>query len=125
MKTFYFTGTGNSLQVARGVSSGGELISIPRFLREQQNSKEQIIVSDSVIGLVFPTYWLAIPPLVVRFLEQVKFETEYLFAITTRGYMSLTLKAQLLHIAKTKGYRFSYYNQLTMPDNWLPMYSMD
>ena len=124
MKTFYFTGTGNSLQVARGVSPDGELISIPRFLREHEDSAGRIIVAEEAIGLVFPTYWLAMPPIVEEFLEKVRFETGYLFAIATRGNMSLTLKSHLMQVARKNGHRLSYYSQLSMPDSWLPLCDM-
>lgn len=124
MKVFYFTGTGNSLQVARGVGAYGKLISIPYFLREHKGDPVRLTVLGETIGLVFPTYWLAVPPLVVEFLEKVRFETDYLFAIVTRGNASLTLKSQLLHVARRNGHDISYYNQLSMPDNWLPLCDM-
>ena len=49
MKTCYFTGTGNSLQVARGI--GGELLSIPRLMRQGG-----IEVKDDAVGIVCPVY---------------------------------------------------------------------
>jgi len=124
MKTFYFTGTGNSLQVARGLGAEGELISIPRFLREHNVQGDRITVADDAIGLVFPTYWLAMPPLVIEFLERTRIKTDYFFAVTTRGNASLTLKSHLLQTARQNGLRISYFNKISMPDNFLPGYDM-
>jgi len=124
MKTYFFTGTGNSLQVARGLGAEGELISIPRFLREHNAEKERIMIADEAIGLVFPTFWMAVPPLVVEFLERVRFECDYLFVVTTRGNASLTLKSHLLQVARKNGHAVSYFNKLTMPDNYLPLFDM-
>jgi flavodoxin len=47
MKILYFTGTGNSLAVAKRI--GGELLSIP-----QEIHKKEMTYSDDAIGLVFP-----------------------------------------------------------------------
>ena len=124
MKTFYFTGTGNSLQVARNVGSGGELVSIPRFLREQSGATERVTVSADALGLVFPTHWLAVPSLVVELLEQVRLDTDYLFIIATRGNASLTLKSHLLQAAQKNGHAVSYFNTISMPDNYLPLCDM-
>jgi ferredoxin len=124
MKIFYFTGTGNSLQIARGVGAGGPLISIPRFLREHHGQSERVPVAAEVIGLVFPTYWLTLPPLIVEFFQKVRLETEYLFAITTRGNLSIALKSHLLHTVRQNGHALSYFNKVSMPDNYLPLFDM-
>jgi len=124
MRTFYFTGTGNCLQVARSIGAGGKLVSIPSFLREHDKDTERIIIADDAVGLVFPTYWLAIPPIVAEFLKRVRLETDYLFAVATRGNASLTLKSHLLQVARENGHSLSYFNKLSMPDNYLPLCDM-
>ena len=125
MKTFYFTGTGNSLQIARGVGAGGELVSIPRFLREHDEGTGKIPISEDVIGLVFPTYWLLVPTIVVEFFERTRLRADYFFVITTRGTASLTLKSDLLSLARKNGQRVSYFNKVSMPDNYIPSYDME
>jgi hypothetical protein len=55
MKVFYFTATGNCLEVAKAF--GGELLSIPQVLRQNKTSFE-----DEAIGIIFPCYALATPP---------------------------------------------------------------
>ncbi len=49
MKTLYFTGTGNCLHVARQI--GGELLSIPKLMKE-----EVIEIEDDAVGIVCPIY---------------------------------------------------------------------
>ena len=125
MKIFYFTGTGNCLQIARGIGAEGELVSIPRFLREQgEDTAGRIHVSADAIGLVFPTFWLAVPTLIIEFFERTHLDTNYLFVITTRGNTSLTLKSELLSIVRKNGQRLSYFNKVNMPDNYIPLFDM-
>jgi hypothetical protein len=125
MMTFYFTGTGNSLQIARGVGASGELVSIPQFLRKHKESTKRVTIAAETVGLVFPTYWLAVPAIVEEFMERVRIDTKYLYVITTRGNSSLTLKAHLLQIARRNGHVLSYFNKVNMPHNYIPMFDME
>lgn len=49
MKIFYYTSTGNCLDVAKRI--GGELYSIPQLLKENRLEFE-----DEAIGIICPTY---------------------------------------------------------------------
>ena len=78
MKIFYYTATGNCLDVAKRI--GGELYSIPQLLKENKLEFE-----DEAIGIICPTYMWSIPRIVVEFLEKAKFKTNYFFAVVTYG----------------------------------------
>jgi flavodoxin len=54
IEIYYFTGTGNSLAVARDIAlkTDGKLIPIPSVM-----DKEIIKTDADVIGIVFPTYY--------------------------------------------------------------------
>ncbi|MDR1530625.1 MAG: 4Fe-4S ferredoxin, partial [Clostridiales bacterium] len=78
MTIFYFTSTGNSLSVAKRI--GGNLISIPQIIDDAETHYK-----DDVIGVLFPIYSLAAPRMVRRFLEKVKLEADYTFAVGTYG----------------------------------------
>jgi flavodoxin len=78
MKIFYFTSTGNSLAVAKKI--GGELYSIPKVLNESNPN-----YTDKEIGIIFPCYINSTPTIVVEFLQKVKLQADYFFAITTYG----------------------------------------
>ena len=114
MKIFYFTGTGNSLAVAKKI--GGELIAIPQ-------AKEPVY-RDDVIGVVFPTYGCMVPGIVKRFLGGVKLEADYIFAIATYGMGKGKVTQMAEAIAKASGYRFDYVNAVQMLDNCQPQFDI-
>ena len=76
---YYFSGTGNSLYVARHLADElGERL-CPMTLPAPTN--------DEVIGLVFPVYGWGIPNVVEQFVRRYKasFEGAYLYAVMTCG----------------------------------------
>ena len=75
---FYFTGTGNSLYVARQIEETP--ISIPQVLHQ-----ENLNFKDEKIGIVYPVYAGEAPKIVLEFLEKATFETDYFYLILTYG----------------------------------------
>ena len=75
---FYFTGTGNSLYVARQIEE--KPISIPQILHQ-----ENLNFKDEKIGIVYPVYAGEAPKIVLEFLEKATFETDYFYLILTYG----------------------------------------
>lgn len=118
MKIFYYTGTGNSLAVAKQI--GGELISIPKIM----NSSNLNFEAD-VIGIVFPIYSLEAPKKVQEFLKKAKLKAEYLFAIGTYGNMPSAAMYRLQNLARENGFSFDYLNHILMVDNFLPVFSIE
>ncbi len=86
MKTeiYYFSGTGNSLYVAREMQ---KLIPNSLLIPIVSKLKRDIIKTNAeIIGLVFPVHALTIPIAVKRFLKKADIsKAEYIFAIATRG----------------------------------------
>ena len=121
MKVLYFTASGNSLHIAKSIvdSIGGELLSIPRMIKE--GSYE---FTDEKIGIVFPVYGHGVPSYVVDFLRKAKFNTNYLFAVSTYGVYSGAVATHLTDIANESGHDFSYINTIQMVDNYLPTFDM-
>lgn len=76
MKTLYFTGTGNSLYLAKEI--GGELLSVPQMIKEGRYDFE-----DDAIGIIFPCYSSRPPKMVEEFLNKATFKADYTFAIVT------------------------------------------
>ena len=80
-KIFYFTGTGNSLSVARDISNeleDAELVSIPEIVNGN------IEANGPAIGIVFPVYMWGIPNMVVDFVQKLKISSDqYVFAVAT------------------------------------------
>lgn len=118
MKILFFTGTGNSLWVAKKFT--GEQLSISKL--EDDNIYE--IESDTV-GIVCPIYAGNIPPIVSKYLGQTTIRANYVFSIFTCGYGSgaaaYTMKKTL---AKNKT-QLNYAATLFMLDNYLPVYTVE
>lgn len=117
MTVFYYTATGNSLAVAKRV--GGNLISIPQVMDAPEKQYK-----DDVIGVVFPIFSLAPPPMVQTFLEKVVLHADYTFAIGTYGNAPGACMVNLQNFVKKHGYHFDYANDLFMLDNFLPVFEV-
>jgi len=81
---YYFSGTGNSLRVARELQrriTDSDLIPIVRCL-----SKEKVKTSSDKIGFVFPCFCLTIPIPLYDLLNKIDLSSaKYIFAICTHG----------------------------------------
>jgi len=100
-KIFYFTGTGNSLAVARNIADelgDTELISISKVINEN------IIMDTPKVGLVFPVYMWGIPNMVVDFVNTIDItEDQYVFAVTTCAGQPGETLIQLQKMLQKKG----------------------
>lgn len=63
---FYFTGTGNSLYIAKQIEASP--ISIPQVIHEEKQE-----YSAESIGIVAPVYGHEVPPMVKEFLKNAVF----------------------------------------------------
>jgi len=80
---YYFTGTGNSLAVAKDTANliEAELIAIPSKV-----NKPLIENNSKVLGIVFPVYHQGVPNIVRKFINKLTvLEDKYIFAICTYG----------------------------------------
>jgi len=82
---YYFTGTGNSLAIARQLAAAlGEttLVPIPWALE----SKKPLMAPKGSTGFSFPVYCAGLPKIVARFAEKVDLsDADYLFCACTMG----------------------------------------
>ena len=99
---YYFTGTGNSLVIARGIAERikGTLIPISAVMNNQS-----IKTSAGNIGIVFPSYMAhlyGIPLIVERFVKKLEdIGSKYIFAVCTcGGYESVNALPTLKNLAK-------------------------
>ncbi|AXV40299.1 EFR1 family ferrodoxin [Methanobacterium sp. BAmetb5] len=83
VEIYYFSGTGNSLHVARELKKripDTELIPLIRLL-----DKETIEISADTVGFVFPIHMAMSPGPVRKFIDKLDLKSaEYIFAIATR-----------------------------------------
>ena len=117
MKIFYYTGTGNSLAVAKQFRA--DLVSIPQAIKENIP-----VYKDDAIGIIFPLYCLNPPKMVRAFLKQARFQTNYLFAVATYGNQAGAAMQELQNTVKNYGFQFDYMNTLLMVDNFLPNFEI-
>ena len=100
-KIFYFTGTGNSLSVAKNIGNelgDAELVSIPEVINGNIES------NTPVIGIVFPVYMWGMPNMVVDFVQKLEIkEDQYIFAVTTCAGQPGEALVQLQKILQNKG----------------------
>jgi flavodoxin/ferredoxin len=122
IEIYYFTGTGNSLAVARKIAgkTDGTLLSI-----SAEMAKPRIQVEADAVGIVFPCYLAqlyGIPLIVEKFvgkLENIK--SKYVFAVCTYGYFgpvnALPTLGNLAKIIRSRGGRLSGAFSVRLPPN--------
>lgn len=115
---FYFTGTGNSLYVAKRLDA--KPISIPRVIRN-----EKLNFTEKEIGIVAPVYGHEMPPMVKEFMQKAVFHTDYFYIVLTYGNRHGGAAELAESFCKECGINPAYINVLLMVDNWLPGFDMD
>lgn len=115
---FYFTGTGNSLYVAKQIEDAP--ISIPQAIH-----RKELDFSDESIGIVAPIYGHEVPPMVRDFMKKAAFHTDYFYMILTYGNRHGGAAELAKRLCDEGGIDVQYINILWMVDNWLPSFDMD
>ena len=120
MKTviYYFTGTGNTLAVARDVAAElGDTKLVPLRRAIQAGG---VIADADVIGIAFPVYFLDLPDLVKKFIGNLRFaDNPYIFGIATCGERPGPALFSLMRLLETKGATLSAGFALVMPENFI------
>jgi ferredoxin/flavodoxin len=112
---YYFSGTGNSLTVAKMLTErlGGELIPIATVI-----DRRKIESAADVIGIVFPVYYTDLPNIIHRFAEKLdNTEGEYIFGIAAYGGAAGDSLKTLGRILRSHGKRLSAGFGVHMPQN--------
>jgi len=112
---YYFSGTGNSLAVAKSVAEqlGGDLVPIASVI-----DREEIQTEADVIGITFPVYYADLPNIVRRFAEKLDCaEIAYVFGIATYGGAAGASLKSLDGILRSRGKTLSAGFGIHMPQN--------
>ena len=115
---FYFTGTGNSLYIARQLSDN--TVSIPQAMKKGELSYEA-----EEIGIVYPIYGHMPPNMVREFIKKVQLKCDYLFAVLTYGARKCNAVEIWDEVSKEAAHPFDYISTIVMVDNWLPNFDMN
>jgi len=112
---YYFSGTGNSLWVAKKL---GEIFE-QDIINIASVSDDVVECSDSLIGFVFPTYMMDIPWFVKQFLLKLKISGKsYCFAVSTSNNGKSGFSAKNIDSALQKnGAKLDAHFDFQMPGN--------
>jgi ferredoxin len=112
---YYFSGTGNSLVIARSLAQkfGGKLTPVVPLL------KKDIVETDAnVIGLVFPIYHFKAPLIIESFVKKFSdLRSKYVFAVATYGFMPMNALKKLEETIQLNGGKLSGGFIVSMPNN--------
>ncbi len=117
MKLLVFTGTGNSLYIAKKVQKDfdAEILSIPKLLND-----EIFDIVDEKVGIIIPIYALELPSMVDEYLKKVNIKSNYIFAIFNHALFSFDTKT----LINRYSFKVDYVKQIKMPNNYLPVFDM-
>lgn len=114
---YYFSGTGNSLFMAKRLAErlDAKLVPIPSA------AKSNKLESAAAIGVVFPVYCWGMPSIVVDFAKKLAMDSYY-FGIATYGGMVGNSLLQLDDVLRSNGQSLSAGFGIHLPGNYYPMY---
>jgi NAD-dependent dihydropyrimidine dehydrogenase PreA subunit len=121
---FYFSGTGNSLYVAKNIAQYNDenLISIAAVMNSEEGLYEYNLKNDEIIGFIYPIYAWAPPKMVNKFIEKLKlnnYKNNYIFTIATCGEnIGNTIKT-LDNCLKKKSLYLNSGFSIQMPNNYI------
>ncbi len=127
---FYFSGTGNSLYVAKklGHALDERIIDIATELKNTNNNFYYTLEAGEKLGFVFPVYAWDFPEAVATFLEKMKLaekEESYRFAVCTCGSSAgETINSFRKNLEKKK-IRLDSGFSVVMPDNYVVGFDVD
>lgn len=115
---FYFTGTGNSLYVAK------KLEKVPLSIPQEMKKERQIYQADR-IGIVCPVYGHELPLMVRDFIRKNVFRTPYFYMILTYGNRSGGAAEMAGELCRQRGLDPAYIRTFLTVDNFLPGFDME
>jgi len=118
-RIYYFSGTGNSLKVAKDIANRlkeTEIVPVSKAV------KQDISTDFDKVGVVFPVYMWGLPLIVADFFKKLKKSNAYFFAVATYGGMPGAAVVQAAEILKASGIKLSSGFAVRMPGNYAPMY---
>ncbi len=119
-RIYYFSGTGNSLYVARMLAKGlgeAEVVPIPQAILQPPAAPAERI------GFVFPVYMWGMPLIVERFCRGIQADSSaYCFGVVTCGGSAGGTLAQLEQTLASRNLTLAFGAVVQMPGNYTPLY---
>ena len=118
---FYFSGTGNSLNIAREI---GKLLSDTKLIKIHETQDEINASGYDRVGIVYPVYYYQMPVLVEEFVKKLIITKEqYVFGIATYGGMRGRSLIDLRSTIEAKGCTLDAEFSVVMPGNYIVKYN--
>ncbi len=116
---FYFSGTGNSLTMAKELNQelkDSELVPIAKAMKN-----DNFTFKNEKIGFIFPLYYYGLPKIILDFVKKITLvNANYIFAIVTRaGDLNGVPFVQLERLLKEKSKKLNAGHFIQMPDNFI------
>jgi Pyruvate/2-oxoacid:ferredoxin oxidoreductase delta subunit len=122
MQIYFFSGTGNSLHIARELGKrfpDASLVPIMGALKEEKPKTRA-----DVVGLVFPIHAFTLPWPVRTFLEKADFRSaSYIFAVASRECFAKVFD-DIDGLLKKQGKRLDAGFSFEMPQNYIPVFNV-
>jgi len=121
---FYFSGTGNSLKVAKDAAKEMQNCEIKSM---SKNKNHYLQAGYETIGFVFPTYFRGEPNIVHKFISSLNLKSNpdsYYYAITTCGRYEGNALIHIKHLLKRKNISLHFAKKLDMFSNYVIAYDM-
>ncbi len=101
MKLYYFSGTGNSLAIARRIAQGIPGTQLLPILRASPSERP-----TGALGIVFPVHMVSVPVPVRSYLNSADLSgLQYFFAVGTHGGTAGTVGAYINNLQRARGGR--------------------
>lgn len=119
---FYFSGTGNSLDIGKKIhdNQGGEFINITNAFNDKSFSYR--IKENEKVGFVFPVYYYGVPKIVKEFIENLEFKGNikpYIYAVLTCGGTISNADNMFISLFKKRGHEVNSIFSIIMPNNYI------
>ena len=121
---YWFSGTGNSLKIARDLAEklgDAELIPIAKIWQQ-----ESITSNTEKVGFIHPLYYWGLPDIVYNFIDKINLDkSNYIFTLITCGKAgSGSAMHQTRKLLKKKSKKLSVGFFVPMPDNYIPQFKI-
>lgn len=120
IELYYFSGTGNSLHVAKELKKNISDIKLIPILSLMDAASIKPVADT--LGFVFPQYASTYPKVFGRFLDKLLLESpKYIFAVTTRGGTETTADQDLDKVLNGRGSKLNAFFVINMPGGSSPL----
>ncbi len=118
---FCFSGTGNSLYVAKKIQKNID-DTIIKLIPNMMNN-ELINLPYDTVGIICPAYYGSLPPIVEDFIKKLAFEkNQYIYTVITAGARHGNSFNEINYLIEKQGGKLKATFSVCLPGNYIAMY---